>query len=266
MFSHDQSSALLRPVVSPTRDVRFAPPLTEFTTPLPPSSPPPTIPIITRPPHSHRPTVNTPNPVAPGVEISSLNHVGEPPAVIDLPPRVNGGDSRPDELIGPPRDPEEGEEGGAREGDRRSRDRRRKKGRGRRKRKRSGEPEGDAQPATEEQPVHNHIHRSIPEAVPVAGATQVGVANLPPPTPVYRIVGDGMRGPEAPPLLSSQQAVSRWGRGRKGSTGDFRFVRIKQEPLEDEQGRDIFHFQFIPTHTHTHAPQILLHTHTVHVL
>ena len=204
--------------------------------------------------------------MAPGVEISSLNHVGGPPAVIDLPPRVNGGDSRPDELVGPPRDPEEGEEGGGREGDRRSRDRRRKKGRGRRKRKRSGEPEVDAELAT----VHNHIQHSTPEAVPVAGATQVGVANLPPPTPVYRIVGDGTRGPEAPPLVSSQQTASRrgGGRGRKGSVSNFRMVRIKQEPVDDEQGRDIFHFQFIPTHTHTHThtPQVLLHTHTVHVL
>ena len=148
---------------------------------------------------------------------------------------MNGGGPQHNEVVGAPREVEDGEEAGGREGERlRSKERRRKKGRGRRKRKRLGETDGET--ATEE-PIHNHIPHLIPEIPSVAGATQVGVANHP--LPASRV--DGTRGPEAPPL-PPQLAVSRRGgggerRGRKGSTtSDFRMVRIKQEPMDDEQG------------------------------
>ena len=156
------------------------------------------------------------------------------------PPRVNGGEIPLDDVVSAAREGEEGEEGGGREGERRGKERRRKKGRGRRKRRRSGEGEGEHDPATEE-PAHNHVPHPIPEATPVTMTTQVGVPNLPP--AASRIVGDGGRGVEsAPPPL--QQTSSRrgggggekGGRGGRGSLGDFRMIRIKQEPMDDEQG------------------------------
>ena len=213
MFSQDDSS--LRPVVMATTGIKFAPPLTEYTVPLPPSSPPPTIPAVTRPPPLLRP------PSLQGVTIST-NHIGGAPSVGGTNEREGGA-----EETTPP----------VREGERR-----RRRGRGRRKRRREGELNSDLP----ETPLHNHVPHPPPEAATVAGATPgVGVANLPP--SATRVVSDGMRGAES--RLGGRE------RGSRVSVSELKLVRIKEEPLDEETGNIILLYMYstycIPTYVYT---------------
>lgn len=93
---------------------------------------------------------------------------------------------------------------------------------------------GDGVGSNEEQieePIHNHIHHVPPEAATVAIATRgdgVGVANLP---PTSRAAPES-RVPERTRVDSQGAGRDRGKSG--GSVSDFRMVRIKEEPRDDD--------------------------------
>ena len=100
-----------------------------------------------------------------------------------------------------------------------------------------GEGEGQGGNEHTEEPIQNHVHH-LPETATAAVATRgdgVGVANLP---PVSRVEGesrvpDGTRGTDP---SQGRKGGREKGRVRTGSSGvvDFRMVRIKQEPKDDD--------------------------------
>ena len=152
---------------------------------------------------------------------------------------------------------------GGREGDKRSKERRKRSrraggggGGGRRKHRRTagsaaaGTPEGGGlREPVDEEPIPNHVPEGASGAVATAGDS-VGVANLP---AVSRVVADGIARVE--PLSQSSGGRTGGGggrgggkgggtRGRRRSVGDFRMVRIKEEPMDEDMASG--------THTYCH--------------
>lgn len=105
------------------------------------------------------------------------------------------------------------------------RDRRRKKGRGRRRRRQSGGGEGSSETADVGAITHNHVSH-----LPVTEAARTTVAGVTTP-------GERVQSGEEPlsDVWSQRSGGEKGGRGGRGSgSGDFRMIRIKQEPLDEE--------------------------------
>lgn len=86
-----------------------------------------------------------------------------------------------------------------------------------------------------EELIHNHVHHMPPEAATVATATRgdgVGVANL---LPVSRVAAESrVLDRTRVAVLQGQGGGRDKGRGRGGTVGDFKMVRIKEEPRDDD--------------------------------